>query len=432
MTNVNDGIKSSLINDNASDLQSSLNHLQQQIGFDQIAISPIGTPITIDFYEKWLSNNSYGNMDYLQKHLPFKKDPQKLLTLKTRTSHTTTTSNTKSSAASPSFAKPILKSVISVTHSYFPVVQPNSNLSSARISLYAQNIDYHYWLKDKLNQSIQILLEKYPQHYFLPFVDSGPVLERNWAYQNGLGWFGKNTCLIHPKKGSLFFIAEILTSIDVSTRETSIATLPDFCGKCTKCIDICPTSAIQPDRNLLADQCISYLTIESKKTPPLKLRSKIGDWFFGCDLCQTVCPWNQKVFKSYVTNTSAANTLKTEELDFEKHGALKNEKAEFQKDGAKSLADRHFFDVSLITSLTSSEKEELISFFRFLLTNSNKKIQKYFYKTALARAGAKGLIRNALVVIGNRKLIELSPEVRALTSNAYFSELAQWTLEQLT
>lgn len=306
-------------------------------------------------------------MSYLSTHLPFKKNPQLL--------------------------DSGLKSVISIAQSYFPAVQPADNKTPARIALYAQNEDYHIWLKQKLNEIINRLKADFPEETFLPYVDSGPILERDMAYQNKLGWFGKNTCLIHPKHGSLFFIAEILTTIELGSDYNNTEPLPDFCGTCQKCIDVCPTEALIAPRTLKADQCISYLTIESKTAPPVEFRKKIGDWFFGCDLCQTVCPWNEKVFRK-------KNIEKSDKISSER-----------------------------LLNLTPQARTELVSYFQFLLSSSNKQIQKYHFGSPLSRAGAKGLKRNALIVIANKNLIELKDDVKKIDSPE-LKELAEWTLNQ--
>lgn len=170
--------------------------------------------------------------------------------------------------------------------------------------------------------------------------------------------------------------------------ETKAEILPDFCGTCTRCIDICPTGALVSPRNMKADHCISYLTIESKTAPPIELRTKIGDWFFGCDLCQTVCPWNIKIHKT--------------------------------------LEQKPQLD------LTPENREEIIQFFRVILTSSNKQLQKQFYGTPLFRAAGFGLKRNALIVIANQKLKELESEVLALSKEQKLSELALWSLNQIS
>lgn len=352
-------------------LKDSLDQLTISLALNQIEIGPLGAPLTIDFYEKWLSNQSFGSMKYLQDHFTAKKNPQLLAGGQTKSLH----------------------SVISVSQSYFPVVKPHATKLPARTATYAQNEDYHYWLKDKLANLITALKEKYPDEIFLAYVDSGPVLERNWAYQNGLGWFGKNTCLIHPQHGSLFFVAEILTSL-ITPAESILEPLPDFCGKCQKCIDICPTNALVAPKQMNAELCISYLTIEAKTVPPLELRKKIGDWFYGCDLCQSVCPWNEKVFR------------------------------------LKNIESSHDTSTELLLGLSNQEESELLAFFRWLLKTSHKQIQKRFLGTPMSRAGAKGLKRNALIVIANRKLIALKADVEALNLDE-FAELKAWTLQQL-
>lgn len=380
-----------------NDFKSTLNHCLHEFGLNQIEVGPLRSPVTIGFYESWLQENHFGTMTYLKNHYDIKKNPHLL--------HQN------------------LRSVISLAQAYYPAEYPHPEENPARVALYARNMDYHDWLKEKLHLIIQKLQTQFPNQVFLPYVDSGPILERNWAYENRLGWFGKNTCLIHPEHGSLFFIAEILTSLpyniakmhtvdahsvnttsmnaDLATTldteaasSTSLEPLPDFCGKCQKCLDICPTQALISPRKMKADLCISYLTIESKEAPPIELRPRIGDWFFGCDLCQTVCPWNEKVFRKKELPRHSQNTP------------------------------------HLQLSLSDSERNELVVYFRWLLTASHKQIQKKTLGSPLARAGAKGLKRNALIVIANQKLIELKPEVEQLQLEA-FAELKAWTLAQL-
>jgi epoxyqueuosine reductase len=346
-------------------IQPLLDQFKTDFNFDQVSTANLEKPVTIDFYEKWLKQNYNGEMTYLETHLPAKKLPQLI--------HSD------------------LVSAITVAQSYFPAPQPTVEKYPARIAMYAQNNDYHFWLKEKLQKMIYVLQEKFPNDIFLAYTDSGPILERDLAQKAGLGWFGKNTCLIHPKHGSLFFIAEILTSLKIEN-QIPIEPIPNFCGTCTKCIDICPTNAIKEPQVLKADECISYLTIEAKTAPPVHLRSKINDWFFGCDLCQTVCPWNEKVFRQ-------KKIIPQNEISTEKY-------------------------------LNTENQSEQTEFFRQILTSSNKQIQKRFFGTALFRAGGFGLKKNALIVIGNKKIAELKDEVSNLSADPKLRELVDWCLEQ--
>ncbi|WP_409477351.1 tRNA epoxyqueuosine(34) reductase QueG [Pseudobdellovibrio sp. HCB154] len=349
-----------------TELKAHLKAIKLEQNFDLVSATALTKPMTIEFYKNWIAGGQHGDMNYLETHLPTKEDPTIL--------HES------------------LRSAITVGFHYFPAIRPYDLKIPARAALYAQNEDYHFWLKEKLTAAIVYLKEKYPNEHFLQYVDSGPVLERDLAYQAGLGWFGKNTCIIHSQKGSLFFLAEILTSLEVTEK---LPPHEDLCKNCTKCIDICPTGALSGDKQLNANKCISYLTIESKTVAPVELRAQIGDWFFGCDMCQTVCPWNQK----------RLNVL-------------------LPDDSKKSQ--------QLVTTLPQEKEQDLEKFFRTILESSNKKIQKMFYGTPMLRSGGFGLKRNAMVVIANRRMTSLKPFVEPYVQDAKLAELARWTLEQLT
>lgn len=349
---------------------SDTNYLQLQKVLEKWSLSrpvsnwgtaPLATPLSLEFYKTWLDQGFHSTMDYLKAHLPQKAEPQKLGAR--------------------------LRSALVFTFPYHPHPENhNFPLKNLRTALYAQGNDYHFWIKNHLSDLVKDLHSIFPEDEFLVFTDSAPVLERDLAYRAGLGWVGKNTCLIDAQKGSLFLIGEIYTSLNLSA-ETKLQ--PDFCGKCTACIDICPTQAIKAPRTLDAGKCISFLTIESRDIPSEPLRSKIGDWFFGCDLCQTVCPWNQKVFKTEI---------------------------KVQAQAIKQVQDR----------------QTLIEELKLILTSSGKQLSKIFKETPLMRAGPFGLKRNALIVAANLKLFELEPEVRSLTEHEKLADLAQWTLKQFT
>lgn len=160
-----------------------------------------------------------------------------------------------------------------------------------RVAAYAWGDDYHNVFPSKLSELVAFIEQQVghpvPNRYY---TDTGPLLERDLAQRAGLGWIGKNTCLINPKHGSYFLLAEILLGLEL---EPDPPFSTDQCGTCTRCIEACPTACILPDRTLDARRCISYLTIELKDDIPEEMRPLLGDWVFGCDVCQMVCPWNR-------------------------------------------------------------------------------------------------------------------------------------------
>lgn len=330
------------------------------VGASHAGATRLSTPLSFDRYAEWLQAGHQADMKYLEDHAAFKKNPQTW--------------------------QPLAHSAFVFAFPYVPHPEPTPTFSAARTALYSQGRDYHHWLKERLMKIVESLKAEYPEHDFFVHTDSSPILERDLAYRAGLGWFGKNTCLIHPKKGSLFLIGEILTSLQVESQSSPV---PDFCGTCTRCLDICPTKALIAPQTLQADRCISYWTIESRELPPENLRPAFGDWLFGCDLCQTVCPWNQKVFKGL--------NLKVDPL----------------------------------LPLSTDQRTQLVEELRILLNSTHNQTQKRLKGSALSRAGAKGLKRNALVIIANQKLEELRPEVEKLSQDEYLGELANWTLNYL-
>lgn len=350
----------------AQQLHELLQHELPKRGLSHFGLTPLTRPLSFDLYREWLDAGMHGDMQYLVDHAPIKEEPRRQW--------------------------PRVQSALVFAMPYHPQPAPVQNwpLKQARVALYAQGEDYHFWFRDRLREVAALLQAHFPQEEFLCFTDSSPVLERDLARKAGIGWVGKNTCIIHPQKGSLFFLGEIYSSLNLNPAPspTSPPLMPDYCGTCTRCLDICPTQAIVEPRKLDARRCISYLNIESRKLAPIELREGIGDWLFGCDLCQTVCPWNQKLFN-------------------------------------------HTLDVSLQQPLDASQQQALIDDLRYLLTASGKRLEKDFYGTPLARAGSFGLKRNALVVIANRKLQALRADVASLTSHDKLGDLAQWVLAQL-
>ena len=160
--------------------------------------------------------------------------------------------------------------------------------TAPKISNYAYGVDYHYVIKDKLNQLLEFIKAEIGDVHGRAFVDSAPIMERAWAKKSGLGWIGKNSNLITQKVGSFYFISELIVDLDLEVDHA----VTDHCGSCTACIDACPTEAITEPFQVDGSKCISYFTIELKDNIPNEMKGKLDHWAFGCDVCQDVCPWN--------------------------------------------------------------------------------------------------------------------------------------------
>ena len=228
------------------------------------------------------------------------------------------------------------KSVISVLLNYYPAEHlPVEN--NYRIARYAYGRDHHEEVRKRLNTLVKALKEEAGEINARIFIDSAPVFEKSWAYRAGLGYPGKNTLLINPKIGSFVFIGEIITDLEL-VYETQL--VKDLCGKCTKCMDACPTGALVGPRELDARKCIAYLTIEYKGELPQSEREKFRDSIFGCDICQEVCPWNRKARPHNVDAFNPSEELRS--MNKEKWQGLTLE--EFQKMFKGSAVKRTKFD----------------------------------------------------------------------------------------
>lgn len=244
---------------------SIIKSTSQRLGFDFCGIAKA------DFLkeeaprlEEWLNRNYQGEMGYLANHFDKRLDPRKLVDG--------------------------AKTVISLAYSYFPEETLAEGPKDIKLAKYAYGEDYHFVIKDKLKSFLEILQEEIGEINGRVFVDSAPVMERQWAQKAGIGWLGKNTLLLNKKQGSFFFLAELIIDLEVKP-DTPIT--KDYCGTCTRCIDACPTDAILGPQVLDASKCISYLTIELKDEIPNEFKGKMENWAFGCDICQDVCPWNR-------------------------------------------------------------------------------------------------------------------------------------------
>ena len=213
--------------------------------------------------EEWLNRSMHGKMQYMENHFEKRIDPTKLVEGS--------------------------KSVVTLMYNYFPEEQQEDS-TAPKIAKYAYGKDYHFVIKHKLKTLLQTLQDEIGEINGRCFVDSAPVLERDWAKRSGVGWIGKNTLLINPKQGSFFFLAELIIDLELKVD----GPIKDYCGRCTRCIDACPTEAISPEGYILdGSKCISYFTIELKEALPDDYKGKFDNWMFGCDICQDICPWNR-------------------------------------------------------------------------------------------------------------------------------------------
>lgn len=318
----------------------------RRLGFAGAGIVPARAAATHDFYMDWLAAGHAGEMAYLHRHAALKRHPRHV--------------------HAPA------RSIIVLTHNYQSADLPEPQGSQGRVSRYALGRDYHDLLRAKLRRLAAFIDEAAGRPVASrPAVDSAPLMEREYAARAGLGWVGKHANLIDWAQGSWLFIAELLVelvldydaprpparhawSVTEPAREPGRQPLAmmESCGSCTACIDACPTGAIVADKTVDARRCISYLTIELRGPIPQEWRRGIGDWIFGCDICQAVCPWNRE---------------------------------------APVSAD------AALTGDPSAAAPDLVA----LLRLDEAGFRERFRHTALARPRRRGLLRNAATALGN-------------------------------
>ncbi|RME35293.1 MAG: tRNA epoxyqueuosine(34) reductase QueG [Thermoflexia bacterium] len=257
----------------------SLRTLARSLGFDLLGVSPPTPPDwALRAYREWLARGFHGEMAYMARpdRVARREDPAQIL--------------------------PGVRAVVCVAVNYYPGPPPpeTTDPSRGRISNYAWGRDYHDWMVPRLEElAAHLRAATGGVARYRVYADTGPILERALAAQAGLGFIGKNTCLIHPRIGSWLFLGEILVDADLPFTGPPI---PPRCGTCTRCLDACPTGALVAPYVLDARRCISYLTIECRGEIPPDLRARMGNWIYGCDICQEVCPWNRFARRTSVTD----------------------------------------------------------------------------------------------------------------------------------
>lgn len=330
-----------------SNIKQLVTNIAFELGFDAVGITLADElPASNKHFLKWREAGFAGDMNYLLREDPINAKPRKIL----------------SSA----------KSVITLLVNYYTEPPEDPGPNYGKIAAYAVGKDYHKVLRKKI-KLFQEKVEKDIGKHFVSrgFSDSVPLLEKSFARNSGLGFFGKNTLIINKPFGSYFFISEIISNLEIEPTSEVTGT----CGKCTRCLDVCPTGALGVgdgrDHPLLDSRlCISYLTIENKGSIPIEIREKIGPWIFGCDLCQIVCPYNRRI----------------KETNWE----------EFKP----SSGFGHWISLKEILSIKSEDE-----------------FHAKFCHTPLTRPKRAGLLRNAAVVAGNNLSEEVLPELMWLIEN---------------
>jgi epoxyqueuosine reductase len=238
-----------------------------ELGFDLVGIADASASNFKDYWRRWIDERKHGAMGYMARRLEERTDPAVYL--------------------------PGAHSIICVAMNYHvPLEQVPSDQQShqAKIARYALGDDYHEFMKSRLHVLADWLRSRAPDAATRCCVDTAPVAERELSARAGIGWVGKNTLVINPSIGSWILLGEIITTLDLSTDEP----ITDHCGTCTRCIDACPTGAITEPYQLDPTRCISYWTIEQGTAVTAQQASAMGDWLYGCDICQDVCPWNHR------------------------------------------------------------------------------------------------------------------------------------------
>jgi epoxyqueuosine reductase len=336
-------------------ISGDLRRWAKEVGFDLVGIAPATIDLGWDRLRDWLSAGKQGEMAYLAENADVRRDPSRLLAG--------------------------VQSVVVVGLVYRTSEPTSSQPGEGRLSRYAWGEDYHEVIRGKLRRIGENLRETYPEVNSRRAVDSAPIMERDYAQLAGLGWVGKNTLLLHRRLGSWVFLGVLLvdTPLDYDLhRET------DHCGSCTRCLDACPTQAFDAPYSLDARRCISYLTIEHRSFIPEELAPRMGDWVYGCDVCQEVCPWN----------------------------------------------DTHARRARVAEPLFGPRPENDPVSLRELLLLSAESFSVRFSGSAVVRADRDRLVRNAVIAARNTAAHELRPLVEVLVDDPspVVAETARWAL----
>jgi epoxyqueuosine reductase len=337
---------------NPTQLVETLRQAANDMGFSQFGITPAVSLSGYSDLVAWINSGYAGEMGYFSRRQQAYQHPDCVLEG--------------------------VKSIIALAYPYDTAEAAPCSNGLGRIAKYVwSGVDYHDIIHPKLKQLCKLITQESPTSKARGVVDTAPLMEREIAKQAGLGWQGKNTLLLNKHKGSYFFLACILCNMDLPYDESHDAS---HCGTCRACLDACPTDAFPAPGVLDASRCISYLTIEHRSPIPESLREGIGDWLYGCDICQEVCPWNRKPTRE------ANRNPQTEEQQGSSEPHSESQKPDSQR-----------FDHIELTALFKINDEEF---------------RQRFRKTPLWRARRRGVLRNAAIVLGNQMKTAAVPALR--------------------
>ena len=405
-----------------------------EIGFDLAGVSPVDVWKDLDFARRWVEQGRGGEMRYLEN--PKRHDPRTVL--------------------------PSVQSVICVGLVYnapLPYSIEVSRISRSDngsppegqtdgaplprvwISRYAWGQDYHEIMRAKLEELRKAIEDLAPGAETRVYVDTGPVVERAFARHSGIGWTGKNTCLINPSKGSWFFLGVILTSLALEPDLPA----PDRCGTCSRCLDACPTGALADPYVMDASRCIAYFNIELKGPIPEEYRARIGMNLFGCDICQDVCPWNRRQNLEAGGRQHSALSVQSVDKGFGRGGAATTTRPEFQPLEIKLPSCPEGSEAAAIPSPGKTghgnnvASSPLQSFSLFnppldkLVELTEEDFGRVFARSPIKRPKYLGWLRNLCVAMGNSGGRRFLPKLEALSrhQDPIIREHAEWALKQL-
>jgi epoxyqueuosine reductase len=402
-----------------TELTSQLKAQARALGFTLAGVCAAVTPTGASRLGEWLERGYAGQMDYIAARQHAYDHPRHVLEG--------------------------VRSVLMLGLPYRTVEPQPTQPGQGRVSRYAWGDgDYHDVIHDRLRKLIDWLKERVPAAQARGVVDTAPLLEREFAQLAGLGWIGKHTLLINKPAGSYFFLAALLTDQELASDEPFTA---DHCGTCRACLDACPTQAFPQPYVLDATRCISYLTIELRESIPADLRPGIGDWLFGCDVCQDVCPWNQASERKQSRFLTPSGTGSGEDADVaiglpvdgtipvasgpsrregptnhpELHGGQAAE-----RHGGRSLQDPV---ESAFIPADDANPVDLLDLFDL----DDEAFRRRFRHTPLWRAKRRGILRNAAIVLGNQKAVAAAPALRRglQDSEPIVREACAWALARI-